>query len=75
MFHVACMAGEECSGAENEERHKRISAQGGQIHQRLSVAFKDAWDRWQFKTIAAAASARAEIRDSSGSLLSAARSL
>lgn len=75
MFHVVCMAGEECRRAENEERHKRISAQGGQIHQRLSVAFKDAWDRWQFKTITVAASAGAEIRDCRGSLLSAARLL
>lgn len=65
-----CVAGKECNRAENEERHKRISAQGGQIHHRLSVAFKDAWDRWQFKTIRGEASASAEIRDSCRILLS-----
>lgn len=69
MFHVVCIAGKECNRAENEERHKRISAQGGQIHHRLSIAFKDAWDRWQCKTIREA-SANSEIRDSLGILLS-----
>lgn len=49
---------------------------GSQLKEVRSIrGFKDAWDRWQFKTIAAAASARAEIRDSSSSLLSGARSL
>lgn len=65
-----CVAGKECNRAENEERHKRISAQGGQIHHRLSIAFKDVWDRWQFKTIRGEASASAEIRDSCRILLS-----
>lgn len=43
MSNVVCVAGDEYSRVENEERHKRISAQGGQIHQRLSVALKDVW--------------------------------
>lgn len=72
LFHVVCTAGKKCNRAENEERHKRISAQGGQIHQRLNVAFKAAWDRWQFKTITADAPAGAEIRDFCSSLLSGA---
>lgn len=65
-----CIAGKECNRAENEETHKRISAQGGQIYHRLSIAFKDVWDRWQFETIRGEASASAEIRDSCRILLS-----
>lgn len=51
--------------AENEERHKREGAEGGQTHHMLSAAFKDGWDRWQLQTISLrrAASSQAEIRD------------
>lgn len=47
------MAGEECSRAEMKKDIK-----GSQLKEVRSIrGFKDAWDRWQFKTIAAVASA------------------
>lgn len=57
--------GEWCNKAENEERHKREEAEGGQTHHMLSAAFKDGWDRWQLQTISLrrTASFQEEIRD------------
>lgn len=44
-----------------------MGAEGGQAHHRLSIAFKDGWDRWQLETISLcrAAPSQEEIRDPS----------